>query len=143
MFQWWNDFSAQAQTKLAQWNNSTFKDGCMAVCALIAAADGKVDATERTKVAKLIAANELLQVFDGSELKNTFDAFCDKAGDEFARLDLLNVVRRLKGNDAQADTALKIALIIANADGDFADSEKVVVRELCGALGLAATEYLS
>ena len=143
MFQWFSDFSETAKTKLSQWNNATFKDGCMATCALIAAADGHVDASERSKVAKLIAQNELLQPFGGEELRKTFEAFCDKAGDEFARLDLLNVVRKLKPNEGQADTAIKIALIIANADGDFDDKEKVVVKELCGVLGLPAAEYLA
>lgn len=142
MLQWLKDFTAQAQTKLAQFNNATFRDAVMATCALVASADGTVDSQERSKVAALIQKNELLQVFNGSDLKASFLAYCDKAGDEFARLDVVNVVRKLKGNEAQADTALKIALIIANADGNFDDSERKVVKDLCSVLSLPVTEYL-
>lgn len=143
MLQWFNDFYASASKSMAQFNNATFKDAAMATCALVAAADGTIAPEEKSKVAKLIEKNEMLQVFNATDLRDTFLKFCEMATDEFARLDLLNIVRRLKGNDAQADTALKVALIIANADGVFDDSEKKVVKELCGVLSLTTENYLS
>lgn len=142
-WQWFEDFKKNAATKLARFNNSTFKEASIATCALMAAADGKVEPSEKTKVAKLISSSEMLQCFDGSELGRLFEVDCDMAGDEFKRIDLMRRVSKLKGNHEQADSCLKIALIIANADGDFADSEKTVVRELCTTLGLPAAEYLS
>lgn len=141
MFQWFNDFYASASTRIAQFNNSTFKDAAMATCALIAAADGSISAEEKKKVAGLIGNNELLKVFNATELRDSFLRFADMAVDDFARLDLLNAVRKLKGNEAQADTALKIALIIANADGTFSEAEKKVVAELCGVLGVPSAPY--
>jgi tellurite resistance protein TerB len=141
MLSWLNDFKASASKSLTQFNNKTFKDAAMAVCALVSASDGSVSKEEKSKVAGLIRANELLQVFNAEELRDTFLAFCDKATDDFARLDLLNIVRKLKGNDAQADTALKVALIIANSDGSFSDTEKKVVQELCTLLNVPAANY--
>ena len=140
--QWLKDFTAQATTMLNQFNNANFKNATMAVCALVAAADGAVSPEEKTKVAGLIAKNEMLSVFNAGELRTSFLGYCDMAGDEFSRIDLLNIVRKLKSNEAQADTALKVALIIANADGTFDDSEKKVVAELCGVLGLPSSNYL-
>jgi tellurite resistance protein TerB len=140
--QWLQDFMSTAKTKVAQFNNSTFKNAAMATCALIAAADGSVSPEERKKVAGLIAHNELLSPFNATELRDLFLGYCDQATDDFSRIDLLNVVRKLKGNDAQTDTALKVALIIANSDGDFAESEKKVVAELCGVLGVPTSNYL-
>lgn len=139
--QWLKNFTEQAKGKLAQFNNNGFKNAVMAVCALVAAADGSVEPEERSKVAALIAKNELLSVFNPGELRDIFLAMCDKAGDEFERIDLLNHVRKLGSNAEQADTALKIALIIANSDGDFAESEKKVVREICGVLKLPMADY--
>jgi tellurite resistance protein TerB len=139
VFQWLNDFKASAAQSLARFNNSTFRDAAMACCALVAASDGKVDASEKTKVANLIGANEMLKVFNAVELRATFEKFCEMAGDDFARLDLLSAVRKLKTNAEQAEYALKVALIIANADGSFSDSEKRVVKELCDVLGLPAS----
>ncbi len=141
--QWFKDFKAAAATKIARFKNKTFSDAAMATCALMAAADGSVDAAERKKVVGLIGANELLQVFDAADLGKTFLAFCDKAGDEFARLDALSAVRKLKSDNAAADTCVRIAIIIANADGNFDEKEKAVVRELCTVLGLSAETYLA
>ncbi len=112
----------------------------MAVCALIAAADGSIDPSEKTKVAGFIGKNEMLQVFDPTELRDIFLKDCDLASDEFSRLELFKTVRKLKGTE-NADMAVKVALIIANADGDFADSEKVVVKEICQTLGLNPNTY--
>ncbi len=139
--QWLKDFAASAKTAVAQYNNTNFKNATMAVCALIAAADGTVSSDEKSKVANLIGKNEMLSVFQASDLKTIFLEGCTKAEDDFARLDLLSAVRKLKGNDDQADLALKIALIIANSDGDFSDAEKRVVKELCGVLGLDVANY--
>lgn len=141
-WQWLEDFKRSAAQKVAQFKNSTFRDASMATCALIAAADGQVDASEKSKVAALISKCELLQCFDGSELKKVFEAACDKAGDEFSRIDLLRTVGKLHNTPEQADTCIRVALIIANADGDFSEPEKVVVRELCQTLGLSAAGYV-
>lgn len=140
---WFDDFVATAKSKVAQFNNANFKNAAMAVCALIAAADGTIDASEKKKVAALISKNEMLSVFSGAELGQLFNGFCDKATDDFSRLDLLNLVRKLKGHDDQADTALRVALVIANADGVFSDDEKKVVSELCQVLGLASSAYVT
>ncbi len=142
-FTWFSDLSTGMKSRYAQLNNKVFKNAAMATCALIAAADGKVDDSEKSKVANLIAKNELLQAFKAVELRDLFLGYCDMAADEFARLDLLNVVAKLKKNPEQADTAVKIALIIANADGVFSDDEKAVVKEICLKLGLVYANYVS
>ena len=57
-------------------------------------------------------------------------------------LDLLNLVRKLKGTTDQADMAIRIALSIANADGEYEEAEKKVVKELCGVLGISPAEFV-
>lgn len=133
---WFTDFVDSAKKKISQFNNSTFRDGTMAVCALVAAADGSIDKSEKSKVAKLIQNNDMLSCFDPIELRGIFEKYCDLATDEWKRIDLFNIVRKLRGDGDQAATALRVALVIANADGVFADEEKEVVRELCVALEL-------
>jgi tellurite resistance protein TerB len=140
--QWFRDFQAQAQKKIAQFMNATFRDASMATCALIAAADGSVDKSERAKVVSLIKSSEMLSSFDGSELGQLFEDFCDKAEGDFTRIDLLRKVGKLKGSES-ADTCIRVALVIANADGNFDDTEKKVVGELCSVLGLKTEDYLS
>jgi len=142
-FDWFNNLANDLTTKFKQLNNSTFKKGAMATCALVAAADGKIDPSEKTKVAQLIAKNEMLQVFNAGELRDLFLDYCGKAEDEFDRIDLFALVRKLKGNADQATYAVKVALIIANADGVFDDDEKAVVTEICQTLGIPAADYVS
>ena len=136
------DFAARAKNTVAKFNNSTFRNATLATCALVAASDGEVEKEEKSKVAGLIGRNEALQCFNATELRDLFLQYCDDAKDDFARIDLVNQVRKLKGNEEQADTAMKIAIIIAKADGEFEEPEKRVIAELCGVLGLTSSNYV-
>ncbi len=84
----------------------------------------------------------MLKAFVPSELGKLFEQHCDKAKDDFGRLDLLNIVAGLKNDKEAADTAVRVALLIANADGTFDDKEKGVVGEICGKLEIASSAYL-
>lgn len=139
-WKWFDDLKANAKQKFAQWNNATFKNGIMAACALMTAADGKVEAEEKKKVAKVIQTNELLSVFDAGELAMLFGDFIGDAQDDIARLRLVSMVGKLKGTE-QAPYVMQVAIVIANADGEFAEVEKNVARELCRSLGLNAADY--
>ena len=55
----------------------------------------------------------------------------------------MGVVGKIKGKGEQPDTAVQIALAVANSDGDFADVEKKVVVEICRTLGLDGKAYVS
>ncbi|MEL0621328.1 tellurite resistance TerB family protein, partial [Psychrobacter proteolyticus] len=66
------------QKNIGQFKNKKFADASMAICALVAAADGEIDADERRKTAAFIMSNDTLKVFDASELKEKFDFFCNK-----------------------------------------------------------------
>lgn len=140
-FKWLQDFQASAKTKLAQFNNAQFKKAAMATCALIAAADGEIEAEEKKKVANLIQKNDLLQVFNAAELRDLFLEYAEQASDDFDKIDLLGYIGKLKGNEEQSIMCVRIGLVIANADGEFEDSEKKVVAEICKSLGLNAAEY--
>lgn len=144
--QWLKDFANQAATKVkGQWskfNNANVKNAMMAACALVAAADGDVSKEERSKVAKLVGSCDYLDDFNAEELRDLFLSCCDKASDEFARHELLRLVGKIKGNAEQSDFAVKVALIIANADGNFDDKEKAVVKEICCVLGLDSASYV-
>lgn len=134
---------ASAQTAAAKFKNKEFADGCMAVCALIAAADGSVDASERQKTAALITSNETLKIFPASELKTRFDFFCDKliADFDFGKIEALQAIGKLKGKPEQARAVIQIGIIIGGADGFFDDHEKAAVREACHTLGIPPQEF--
>src|SRR3546814_5028767 len=55
------EMNGQLKTKTSQFQNKEFKNASMAMCALIAAADGSIDPSERQKTAALIMSNESLR----------------------------------------------------------------------------------
>ncbi len=125
----------------AKYKSIDFRDAILAICALVAAADGSIATQERDKVKRLIMSNEALGHFVPSDLGKQFEAYIPKALDEFGALDLEKIVGKLKGKGDEADMAVKIALIIANSDGEFADSEKKVVTAIIKKLGLIPADY--
>ena len=54
------EMNSQLTTKAGQFKNKEFANGSMAMCALIAAADGSIDAAEQAKTMSLIRSNSVL-----------------------------------------------------------------------------------
>ncbi len=130
------DLANSAGANINKFKNNNFKEAVISICALVAAADGSIDPTERSKVAQAIQRNEALKVFDASELGRLFTKYADEALDEFGQIDLYSRVGKISGNREAAITAARIGVAIANSDGTFAPEEKDVVKKILGALKL-------
>ncbi len=135
--------TANLQTKVSQFKNADFANGCMAMCALIASADGSVDASEKTKTAALITNNETLKIFPASELKTKFDFFVDKinADIDFGRIEAIQAIAKLKKVPDQARAVIQIGIVIGGADGNFDKNEMKAVRDACNAVGIPPAEF--
>ena len=131
-------------TKAAQFKNSTFRDATMGICALVASADGNVSDEEKTAIGALITSLDALKVFPPAELIAKFNEYVDTVNKDktFGPISINGVIGKIKGKGEQPDVALQIALAIANADGNFDESEKKRVREICRTLGLDAAQYV-
>jgi tellurite resistance protein TerB len=146
----WNQLKQSAQTMQSQLvakkndlKSGAFRDASMAMCALVAAADGSVDAEERRKVAGLITTNEVLANFDAEDLRRRFDDYCNKlmADFDFGKVSLIQEIAKTKKKPAEARAVIQIGIIIGGADGNFDDDEKKVVREACFAVGISPSEF--
>src|ERR1700712_4828150 len=93
-----NEMSSQLKTKAGQFKNKEFANGTMAMCALIAAADGTIDPEERRKTATLITSNDILSIFPPSDLRDKFDFYCDKLQKDFdfGKVEAIATVAKLK-----------------------------------------------
>ena len=133
----------QLQTKKDQFKNKDFAEASMAICALIAAADGSIDAAERQRTAGLIASNELLSVFPPQDLREKFDAYCDKLTRDFdfGKVDAITAIGKLRSKPEQARAVISIGLIIGGADGNLDADERRAVTEACNAVGIAPAEF--
>ncbi|WP_432587582.1 TerB family tellurite resistance protein [Streptomyces sp. HD1123-B1] len=146
----WDRIKDSAQTMqtqlLAKKNDlksGAFRDASMAMCALVAAADGSVDPAERQRVAQLIATNEVLQNFPADDLQRRFDEYLDKlvADFDFGKVSVLQEVAKARKKPAEARAVVQIGIVIGGADGDFDKTEQAVVREACFALDLPTAEF--
>lgn len=146
----WNKLRESTQTMQTQLmakkndlKSGAFRDASMAMCALVAAADGNVDPAERQRTASLIATNEVLQNFPADDLQRRFNAYVDKLTADFAfgKVSVLQDIGKVKKKPAEARAVIQIGIIIGGADGHFDDTEKSVVREACFAVDLAPAEF--
>lgn len=135
--------SEQLKTKAGQFKNKDFARGSMAICALIAAADGSIDASEKQKTTALISANDTLSIFDAGELRNLFAHFASKleADYDFGKVEAIQAIAKLKKKPDQARAVIQVGIIIGGADGTFDADEMRAVREACNAVAIAPSEF--
>jgi len=137
------DMTTQLKAKTDQFKNKEFANASMAMCALIAAADGTIDNAERAKVSGLITSNEALKVFPAHELTQKFDFYASKlqSNFDFGKLEATQTIAKLKAKPDQARAVIQIGIIIGGADGNFDDHEKAAVRDACHTLGIPPAEF--
>lgn len=133
----------QLEAKKNDLKSGAFRDASMAMCALVAAADGTIDAAERQRVAQLIATNDVLQNFPADDLRRRFDDYLNKLTADFAfgKVAVLQEVAKAKKKPAEARAVIQIGIVIGGADGDFDKTEQAVVREACFTLDLPPHEF--
>lgn len=137
------DMQSQLLSKKNELQSGAFRDASMAMCALVAAADGSVDDSERQKVSGLITSNDALSNFPPETLRTTFEGYCGKLAADYqlGKVELVQVVGKTKKKTAEARAVIQIGIIIGGADGHFDDQEKAVVRECCHAVGIDPSEF--
>lgn len=137
------EMNGQLKTKAGQFRSKEFANGAMAMCALIAAADGSIDASERQKTASLIVSNDVLSIFPPDELRQKFDWYCDKLSKDFdfGKVEAIATIAKLKAKPDQGRAVVQIGIIIGGADGDFDADERRAVKEACFAVGIAPAEF--
>jgi tellurite resistance protein TerB len=120
-----------------------FAHGSMAMCALIAAADGSIDEAEKRTTSELIAGTEVLSIFDSAELLEIFDGYVTKLQDNYdlGKLEAYKAIAKLKGKRDQARAMIQIGILIGGADGIFDPYEQAAIRNACKAVGIAPGEF--
>ena len=133
----------QLTAKKNELKSGAFRDASMAMCALVAAADGTVDPSERQRVAQLIATNEVLQNFDADDLRRRFEDNLNKLTADFAfgKVSVMQEIAKAKKKPAEARAVIQIGIVIGGADGDFDKTEQAIVREACFTLDLPPHEF--
>jgi len=133
----------QLEAKKNDLKSGGFRDASMAMCALVAAADGLIDPAERQRVTSLITTNDVLRNFPARDLEERFGDYLSKLGADFelGKVAVLQDIAKVKKKPTEARAVIQIGIVIGGADGDFDKSEQAVVRDACFALGLAPAEF--
>ncbi|MCX2967884.1 MULTISPECIES: tellurite resistance TerB family protein [Streptomyces] len=133
----------QLEQRKGELKGAGFRDASMAMCALVAAADGSVDPAERQRVSQLITSNTTLQNFPPQDLEQRFNGYVDQLTRDFAfgKVNVLQEVAKAKKKPVEARAVIQIGIVIGGADGHFDSDERAMVREACYALDLPPHEF--
>ncbi|WAZ26812.1 tellurite resistance TerB family protein [Streptomyces cinnabarinus] len=123
--------------------SGAYRDASMAMCALVAAADGQVDASEIQQMESMILGNEVLQNFPPEQLRERFHKHVGQLTRNFAqgKAEALQDIAKAAKKPTEARAVVQTGMVIAGADGHFSQAEQLVLREACAALGLSPTEF--
>lgn len=134
---------AQLLAKKNDLRGGSFRDASMGICALVAAADGTVDAQERMRVATLIGADPVLQNFPIDDLRALFEDNCNRliSDPAFGRAHVMQQIGKAAGKPTEAEAVIQIGIMIGNADGNFDQGEVAAVREACETLRLSPQQF--
>ncbi|WP_199551317.1 tellurite resistance TerB family protein [Streptomyces sp. N35] len=123
--------------------SGAFRDATMAMCALVAAADGSVDPAERQHVESLILQNDVLQNFPPEQLRERFNKHVDQLSYNFqqGKTAVMQEIAKAAKKPAEAQAVVQTGFVVAGADGYIAPAEEQVLREACTALGVNPQQF--
>jgi len=123
--------------------SGAYRDASMAMCALVAAADGSVDPAERQHVESLILNNDVLQNFPADQLRQRFNKHVDQLSFNFqqGKTEALQEIAKAAKKPTEARAVVQTGFVVAGADGYIAPAEEQVLREACSVLGLPTQEF--
>ncbi|MFI9828187.1 MAG: tellurite resistance TerB family protein [Streptomyces sp.] len=136
-------FKTQLGSIKTELKSGAYRDASMAMCALVAAADGQVDASEMQQMESMILSNEVLQNFPPEQLRTRFHKHVEQLTRNFAqgKSEALQDIAKAAKKPAEARAVVQTGIVIAGADGHFSQAEQMVLREACTALNLNPAEF--
>lgn len=147
MLNWLKQNAEEARSKLtaeaSKFKNRAFMEAVVNGCALVAAADGNIDATEKQKMAGFLERADELKHF---EMRQVIEVFQKAAADfEFdhmiGKASALKAIGKIKSNEDQARLLVRVVCAIGAADGNFDAEEKAMVTDIARELGLNPDDF--
>ena len=121
--------------------NSDFLPAFASAMALIVAADGKIEQSEIDGVMDFVNNGDELKAWAPDVRTKAFEEALDAASKGIMRqAGLFGKIAKLK-DKAEAETLCRVVYALANADGEFADSEKTMFDRICKTLGKNSKDY--
>ncbi|WP_017690422.1 tellurite resistance TerB family protein [Paenibacillus sp. PAMC 26794] len=140
---WLNSTKQGLEDQVKRFKNKDFMDAVVAGCALVAFADGSVDASEKNKMAGYINLSQELKVFDMTVVIERFNHYVNnfEFSPEIGKQEALKAIAKFKSKPEVGRVIVGVCSAIGAADGNFDDQERRVVAEICTILGLNPGEF--
>ncbi len=140
---WLQKTKKDLNDQVKKFKNKDFMEAVVAGCAIVAGADGSIDASEKQKMAGYISRSEELKVFDMGDVINRFNHYVGNM--EFdaiiGKQEALKAISKFSGKPEIARVIVSVCCAIGAADGDFDPQEKAAVSDICKTLGLNPSEF--
>lgn len=121
--------------------NSDFLPAFASAMALIVAADGKIEQSEIDGVMDFVNNDDTLKAWNPEARTKAFEEALDAASKGIIRqAGLFGKIAKLK-DKPEAETLCQLVVALANADGDFAASEKTMFDRICKSVGKDSKNY--
>jgi tellurite resistance protein len=137
--------AAAKEVKAEYGENKDFLEAVCAASALVAAADGDIEESERRKVVSIISNHaQLSRLYQQNVIEATADTMFKRAKDSSGRQQLareLDDIKSRPNGAAMAEDVYLIALDIANADGEVEPQEDAVLKKIAARLGIDVSKF--
>ena len=137
--------AATKEVKAEYAENKDFLEAVCAASALVAAADGDIEESERRKVVSIVTNHsQLSKLYQQSVIEQTADTMFKRAKDSSGRQQLareLDDIKTRPGGAQMAEDVYLIAKDIAMADGEIEPEEDVVLKKIASRLGVDPANF--
>jgi tellurium resistance protein TerD len=143
--EWANSQKRKAQDVFNRYKSQDVLEAVVAACALVAMADGYLDASERQKMMEFVHQSEELRVFDTNKVIQKFNLFISRLENDrmLGRAEAFRALGKIRTKPEIARLVARYCIAIGYADGNFDPQEKQMVADICRELGLNPAEFLS
>lgn len=125
--------------------NKDYLEACCAAAALVAAADGDIEESEKRKTVSLITGHKVLgKLYQQADIERTSDEMFRRAKDSSGRQQLARELDDIKGRPDGASMAEDVYLFatdISAADGEAEEAEVIVLKKIAGRLGVDPSKF--
>nr|WP_250808259.1 TerB family tellurite resistance protein [Neorhizobium tomejilense] len=132
-----------ALTEISKFKNAKFHEAVIAACAKMAYADGIVDPKEKLKMMGFIQNSDVLSVFKVDDSVAHWKKWAGKYENDkdFADMEALQVIAKVKSDTGAARTLLRVAILVANSDNNFDKHEVEAAIQIARELGIDPAEF--
>jgi tellurite resistance protein TerB len=142
MFSILQKLAAKGISQVTKFGNRDMMQATVAGAVLVAFADGDLADSEVESLHKIIESNPALSAF-GNEIGKTLDNYIAqmKASRTLGRVKLMREIEDVKASPKESEEVFAVMVTIAEADGNVAPEEQMVLSAVARKLGLNPADF--